>query len=404
MLAIIIFACGQPAHGASFLSVAEMAPDGTPLLPSWLKSGMSENLYVGISVPSTDGKAAKESALTNAVAIYAMANGGTATYMGEKNTLFEDEDYKEMKTSLRGEYHQARFSVTVLQEYYNSEGEYFVLCKIVPDENSRNFFNLYWGYKNEWENGEYRGDVKAIARLALGDTKEVMQTFFQTTWDRMDVSIGCSVNEKNVFLTASNIFQDIKNDPNSNLIEFNTPAGLTQQRLLYGLPWWPASLDLKERNIYGRIGEKNGLIEENLNLRFSGVPRPRRLVTIVPDKSKVIFSLEDVFPAEYDEDSTERLCDLSANYMEDWTISDGSYVFECAKNEAFINALCCWFKKHLKEEYEPWRATISLKEVYEIYPLWYLDNEKRMLENTGCTTSRQRKNIEPSTMVSVIVK
>lgn len=141
VLALVVFACGQPVLGTSLLSVVDMSPEGSPSLPPWLKNGMSEKLYVGVSVPSTDAKAAKASALANAVAIYSMANVGTvARYLCDYEVVLDGVYQTSRKTSFRGEYSQGGFSLTILQEYYNQGGEYYVLCEIVPDKNVRNFF------------------------------------------------------------------------------------------------------------------------------------------------------------------------------------------------------------------------------------------------------------------------
>lgn len=150
---------------------------------------------------------------------------------------------------------------------------------------------MYWSYGNEVENDNHKGEVKAVSMLGLYDnTKESVKTDLQVSWDGPRVSFECSANDV-VLLSCTDSYNMI-NDPNSTIIEFDGPAGLTQQRLIYGLPWWPESINSDNWSLKESDYSLNG------HIHVSGQPRSRRLAPVVRNESKIIFSLEDVFPKE----------------------------------------------------------------------------------------------------------
>lgn len=97
--------------------------------------------------------------------------------------------------------------------------------------------------------------------------------------------------------------------------------------------------------------------------------------------------------------------DYVLNHAEFIGRCNDAYTFECAKNEAFLAAVFYEPRNTIISKEKDGAADVICKEVYEVYPLWYLDNEK-MLENLSQkrNESCRQKKMELSTMVSVIIR
>ena len=123
---------------------------GNSVYPSWMSGLADKGLWLGVSPPTEDRVAARDLAIQNAVLYYLYANGGgeitfrcsqevTERNQGEKLS-FESNSAEALWVVLD------KFSVRVVNEYYNKRGEYFVACDLKQGKDTENalFITRIW--------------------------------------------------------------------------------------------------------------------------------------------------------------------------------------------------------------------------------------------------------------------
>lgn len=123
----------------------------TGILPQWIND-VKEGQFVGISMPNNNAEAAKKQALAMAALQYVIYNGGAKvkiiaeTQMGVQTNgnidgLFYSEETNG-NTLFTSTAKCSDFAVNISREYYNQNGEYFVLCDFIKDGLSKNIVEI----------------------------------------------------------------------------------------------------------------------------------------------------------------------------------------------------------------------------------------------------------------------
>ncbi len=108
------------------------------IYPEWIKNAAADGLWLGVSPPMDDGEAARYFAISSAVLQYFSATG-SADVVGVVNDdiehlqqgddcLTENETYLDAAKAVL-----SNVKVDVVEEFYNSRGEFFVACSIADD-------------------------------------------------------------------------------------------------------------------------------------------------------------------------------------------------------------------------------------------------------------------------------
>lgn len=118
-----------------------MAKAGNPQLPDWLNSSQP-NHWIGVSPRTTDRKKARSAAIINAVLGYLRTNKEgkcKVNHLNEINTFNPNSisAYTNSMVTYNG------FSCEVVDEYYNSRGEYFVRCGFGDNKQSMNQLEVF---------------------------------------------------------------------------------------------------------------------------------------------------------------------------------------------------------------------------------------------------------------------
>lgn len=119
------------------------------VLPEWINN-VKDGQFVGISMPNNNVAAAKKQALAMATLQYVIYNGGakvkTEINFGlEEQTTSNGNTYSDefdANTSYISSSEYSNFAVNIAREYYNINGEYFVLCDFLKEDNSRNTIKI----------------------------------------------------------------------------------------------------------------------------------------------------------------------------------------------------------------------------------------------------------------------
>lgn len=143
----------------------------TGIIPEWIND-VKEGQFVGISMPNNNAAAAKKQALAMATLQYIIYNGGAKVKDIIKSNLFINEN----RRSINEDYHSEEksrgiihynsyarysdFAVNIAREYYNINGEYFVLCEFIRDNHSKNYIEIT--KKSHIERTAIDGDTTAI--------------------------------------------------------------------------------------------------------------------------------------------------------------------------------------------------------------------------------------------------
>lgn len=200
-----------------------MAKDGEPLLPKWWNSH-ENGMYIGISLPTLDGETAKSSAITNAIYSYIHSSGCITQYVAEINISESEEKTQAISRGLK-----KGFSIKISQEYYNSQGEYFVLCAINDDNNSSNAMISDWNFNDNNSDGELSVNLAVQAKINHFPLNSSMQYCISWTDSSQQYSVNC--NGKELLLNK-------KVEINDNISDFilSGDLGLAQLRLLTAIP------------------------------------------------------------------------------------------------------------------------------------------------------------------------
>ena len=141
----------------------------TGIIPEWIND-VKEGQFVGISMPNNNVAAAKKQALAMATLQYVIYNGGAKmktiidsqfNYEAKSNKTEEFQDYKG-NTSYGSSAEYSNFAVNLAREYYNINGEYFVLCDYLKDEKNRNTIKIKT-FSNYQRNALVKGSEKGVS-------------------------------------------------------------------------------------------------------------------------------------------------------------------------------------------------------------------------------------------------
>ena len=124
----------------------------TGIIPEWIND-VKEGQFVGISMPNNNATAAKKQALAMATLQYFLYNGGakvknifdTGLTQITKGSLKDSTTFREeyQGTSVyKSSAQYSNFSVFIARDYYNINGEYFVLCDYLKDYKSKNTIEI----------------------------------------------------------------------------------------------------------------------------------------------------------------------------------------------------------------------------------------------------------------------
>ena len=123
---------------------------GNSVYPSWISGVADRGLWLGVSPPTEDRVTARNLAIQNAVLCYLCANGGGEITFRCLQQV--EERQCENEFSLESGSTEAlrvvfdKFSVKVVDEYYNKRGEYFVACDLKQGKDTENalFITRTW--------------------------------------------------------------------------------------------------------------------------------------------------------------------------------------------------------------------------------------------------------------------
>lgn len=182
------------------------------------------------------------------------------------------------------------FSLEILREHYNTNGEYFVLCSIVPDSASKSLFRKRWGYTTD-ETGNVR--ISSIAGLRLNDrgALHIMQYLFDFNADSGTTHRIISVN-KNPIWTSKKPMSETR----SNFFDgSDLPIGAEQTRALSSLPLLPDFITVVQ-NTRGYWLNDDWLGQVSLDSRGAGMSNPMQLKFVLLDNGRLQTNIVERFP------------------------------------------------------------------------------------------------------------
>lgn len=382
-----------------------MEAKGNPLLPDWWNT-QEDDHYVGISLPSYDGEAAKYSAMLNAISLYAAKQGMSVQSRGVNDFTKTNETIIQKNTyNLRA--YIDHFSVRVLQEYYNHEGTYFLLCRITHDNNSSNMYIKDWAY----EDGEYKekdtylskdGEINDWTYIKLSIKRQPIKliSHYKCKWNEEDVCYTDSIN--NIALLKS--MYKIKDCHNDYMMQSNEPIGFLQTKYLSSLPVLTDSVRVKGREV--TIAEED-MDEPTTYAAFeilgNGRSRGQIFKLVSENGENFKMSVTEQFPTDpykmdningYDSEFDD--IGISMAYSKEFDLpfykGTGIYEFplwEVVKNNGLIKAITSSvsrFRYPSNEDledpkfvklYEADKRLSTRDEQIPIYPLWYMDAQLR---------------------------
>lgn len=414
-------------YGTNPLAPISMSKDGEPILPKWWNT-TEDGMYVGISLPTLDGEKAKLAAIANAIYSYVLAKGCSVEYAADLYHSEADltfDDVVERSSGLCGKY-----SIQIAQEYYNSNGEYFVLCAIDKDNNSNNKTKLYRSLATEDEN--VRLFIQISTQAKINRIPLDLDVQYSLYCGKNETSYNLIVNGKHI---GDNTIINNNSDDIANL-NLNGPLGLSQLRILTSLPILPDSI-LYEHASWG----SESAYEQRTRISGTGMSIPR-IVRLTDFKNgQCGFSINEHFPLDIVSKTTMnpstqntilQETGLSDTYFREYSDNDGNntaikvegYIvsprpMEVKKNLAFIDAVhasISWIQQDLAQNCSPVEVSSeisadmsdlmrhSIITKVRVYPLWYLDPEQRVGNVDKKYRKRYNENKERyPNMVSIII-
>lgn len=349
----------------------KMAGKGDELLPVWWNAS-EDGLYVGISCPTFDGESAKQSALCNAINLYAQSTGAEVKYIARTEVTDESENYAQHYTlSLRD------FDVSILQEYYNCNGEYFVLCKFNDVKDGSNTFQTDWLYDDDTNSGSVNYLSKFKGKIN-GSPVEC-NLAFTNQWSGSKIWFLAKLNEKTLLDREQEV--SALHD-NLTTMQLSGPLGLSQLRLISALPCLPDSVSINAMEEREIDSDKFLIVT---NTQGVGNCTLRRYKLIDYKDNTCSFSIDEAFPEIKSSELSVSIDDsdksgLSVKYFRDY----GDMAISCFgrslnpislehnKNNAFLNCLSAIL--HSLYQDSPYTG---LSGNIAIHPLWYLDSYER---------------------------
>lgn len=284
---------------AAFDPVA-MAGEGEPLLPKWWNTH-EDGLYVGISAPALDAKSARQMALLNALFTFAQATENQIVYHavaeGEEPQEMEETTYCALNTVQSYVLKSAGFEIDIYKEYYNSEGEYFILCRILPGANAGNAFEAKWSMEsiNDFKNkkwycsGELRSEISATLQANGG--RHDLGYDYGMNWNGDDVGISCMVKGKKM-IDEKIPLAEVGDDLTAMKLKGN--LGTCQTRLLSALTCVPDSVMGSGQGILDD-SEVSQTFSHTASLEWRGHNQPRK-IQLIDYSDGLEFRVAENFP------------------------------------------------------------------------------------------------------------
>ena len=141
-----------------------MAKAGNPQLPDWLNS-TQPNHWIGVSPRTTDRKKARSAAIINAVLGYLRANKEGKCEVKHWNDIYDEYNSNKISAYTNSIVTYNGFSCEIVDEYYNSRGEYFVRCGFVDNKQSKNQLKLF--QTHEFTKTDNQEEVHSSASVLL---------------------------------------------------------------------------------------------------------------------------------------------------------------------------------------------------------------------------------------------
>lgn len=232
--------------------LATKQKSGTNLLPDWM-SDVSGDEYVGISAPLDEPENARKNSLLSAVLQYVIYNGGAKMEMLNFQIVqnVQIEDKLKVPQSIDNNYHvvdieSSGFEIEVIDEFYNSNNEYFTRCRIVRSDKTDN--RILCKQSIISTNMEKQELSYSISTLIDGKQSEVQlsltvdsdgNTVYSCIIDGYSIRNNKEVSYRNSYLCSEKIrgfhFSDIK--------VYNS-LGLTRLFLLAQIPVIPLYVNI----------------------------------------------------------------------------------------------------------------------------------------------------------------
>lgn len=372
------------------LAPVTMAKEGEPLLPKWWNM-QEEGMYVGISVPTLDGEIAKLSAITNAIYSFAHSTGCMIRYMAETNQHDEESEYIAKYSGL-----EKGFSIRISQEYYNPNGEYFVLCTISKDAKLSNAMMINWTFNDVNSTGSLSVEVAVQAKLNRFPFENIMK--YEVSWSNNFSTCKLTCNDKKLIGSYNLGTKDNIAD-----IALYGDIGLSQVRLLTAIPLLTDSISFTSMSTVSDVSS-------SFTTRINGVGHsvPQNIQLLNYKDQKLMFGIPERFADENSIDDgngliTSQITGLSDKYNCNYfdtigmvtAIKSQGYcndtLFEAAKNKSFLSAVSNGVMQLFSEVRYSSNPENELINTYSakdyinrmfsqarIYPLYYLDPNQRV--------------------------
>lgn len=398
------------------LAPIDMSKTGEPLLPTWWNL-FEDGMYVGISPISTfDGEVAKRTAVINAIYSFVLSSGCDIEYESEidctEEQIFKTESKSENidKTIYKSSYKGLKkgFDIKILQEYYNSNGEFFVLCAISEGSNSSSQMSIDWVFTDEKSNGSINVNTEVDVKINRMRFKSDMR--YTLSWTPDSEAVEIFSNGKKIVDKRTNI----RDNDNIAELKLGGDLGLSQLRLLTAIPLMTNNVIISEntslfytetegeeiesinRQIFisgfGHSISRNNRFYDYIDriLRFGVSERfPDIVYKNSPNNEKFSLStgLSNKYDRKYIDENGQETAIVAGHQYEEG-------LFEVVKNLSFLQAMEETVAK--LSEYLPishiqrMDYKVQLKRVIlaQISPLYYLDPEER-IDNSNKT---YRKN------------
>lgn len=405
------------------LKPVAMASKSDPLYPDWWQV-TDEGLYVGISPPSYDGKSAKATALLNAMSLYAQSSDQIVQFEAEWDGSVVNED--SIKDAINSRYVMdfTGVSMDVFQEYYNSNGEYFVLCSIRKNPESSDRISMSWEF-NGFSDNQISGSIDAKQQMSvlIDGMPITIDGSYRMECNDDTYSMTVTTSGRDFFRISDGMVTGIGGEDGGRFY-LSGPSGGCQSRLLHAFPCVPSSVKMMIST----------WIEDNvrtIKAYFAGrdVNRSKNIRITGSDGEKSYFSITDIFPdVTCPAESVINNSGLSKGYQ---GLTECSYIMfglgahpsgppEFRKNMSFIYALTNLCETISAQESaitdgssDQQRTSVANNsadklESQKIYPLWLLDEGKidkyNGKKNKNKKAIRDRNEVSESFVIVVAPK
>lgn len=380
------------------LAPVAMAKDTDPLFPRWWNTH-EDGIYVGISLPTLDGETAKIAAVTNALYSFLHSTGCHIVYTAEitKDQLSIKKDCRAVCMGF-----EKGFAISILHEYYNSKGEYFVLCAIKSDVKSSNKIMIDWAFNDNDTNRSLSVNIDLSAKINRFPLASSMQ--YEVSWLSSSQKYNLSCNGK-VFMHD----KDIELHDHISDFILSGDIGLTQLRLLTTFPLLPDTISAILNPLERYLGDD--LDSSTTYIAGKGKSKPLNIQLSDYSVRGLTFGVHERFPDvkfKYYDDSNiiSQTTGLSEKYNREYWDSRGNVsaveghgfcddheLFEAKRNNSLLRALSegvmavsenTYYGNNMEAitEFNVDSSWLKLKKTVKakmkIYPLYYLDPNERI--------------------------